>query len=120
MKKFICHCGEVEAEINVMDKLEKVLRCNCSICKRKGAIMAIVKNEDFKITKGRDKLSLYQFHTKVAKHYFCINCGIYTHHNPRSNPSITGFNLSCIDEINIFDLKDIPINDGLNHPLDKK
>jgi len=37
--------------------------------------------------------------TKVAKHYFCSVCGIYTHHNPRSNPSMTGFNLGCIDDI---------------------
>ena len=37
--------------------------------------MSMVKNDDFKITKGKDKLSLYQFHTKVAKHYFCSNCG---------------------------------------------
>ena len=35
MKKLTCHCGEVEAEIN-LDNLEKVLKCNCSICKRKG------------------------------------------------------------------------------------
>ncbi|MDB9736655.1 GFA family protein, partial [Candidatus Pelagibacter sp.] len=62
MKKLKCHCGEVEAEINVPDNLEKVLKCNCSICKRKGAIMSMVKNEDFKIIKGEDKLTLYQFH----------------------------------------------------------
>ena len=120
MKKLKCHCGQVEAEIKVNGDFEKILKCNCSICKRKGSIMSFVKNEDFKIIKGIEFLKLYQFHTKVAKHYFCINCGIYTHHNPRSNPSITGFNLSCIDGFNIFDLKDIPINDGLNHPLDKK
>ena len=36
---------------NKYKKIDKVLRCNCSICKRKGAIMAMVKNEDFKITK---------------------------------------------------------------------
>ena len=71
--------------------------------------MSMVKNEDFKIVKGEDKLKLYQFHTKVAKHYFCSNCGIYTHHNPRSNPAMTGFNLGCIDEINTFDLKDIAL-----------
>ena len=29
MKKLTCHCGEVEAEINVSNKLEKVRRCNC-------------------------------------------------------------------------------------------
>ena len=120
MKKLTCHCGEVEAEINIFNKLEKILRCNCSICKRKGAIMSMVKNEDFKILKGEDKLNLYQFHSKVAKHYFCSNCGIYTHHNPRSNPNMTGFNVGCIDDIDIFKLENVATNDGKNHPLDKK
>tara|TARA_B110001452_G_scaffold253128_1_gene243518 strand:- start:545 stop:907 length:363 start_codon:yes stop_codon:yes gene_type:complete len=120
MKKLKCHCKQVEAEINIPDILEKVLKCNCSICKRRSAIMSMVKNEDFKITKGHDKLKLYQFHTKVAKHYFCSNCGIYTHHNPRSNPNMTGFNLGCLDEIDTFQLNNVSINDGHNHPLDKK
>ena len=120
MKKLTCHCKQVEAEINLPDNFEKFLRCNCSICKRKGAVMSMIKNEDFKIIRGREKLRLYQFHTKVAKHYFCSNCGIYTHHNPRSNPAMTGFNLGCVDEIDIFKLKDIVVNDGQNHPLDKK
>ena len=120
MKKLKCHCGAIEANINVTENLEKILRCNCSLCKRKGSIMSMVKNENFKITKGKDKLKLYQFHTKVAKHYFCSVCGIYTHHNPRSNPAMTGFNLGCLDDINTFELKEIFINDGHNHPLDKK
>ena len=120
MKKLKCHCGAVEAEINVPENLEKVLKCNCSLCKRKGAVMSMVKNDDFKIIKGEDKLSLYKFHTKVANHYFCSICGIYTHHNPRINPAMTGFNLGCIDDIDTFKFKDILINDGQNHPLDKK
>ena len=120
MKKLTCHCGAVEAEINISNKLEKILRCNCSICKRKGAIMSIVKNEDFNITKGEDKLSLYEFYTKVAKHYFCTECGIYTHHNPRSAPTMTGFNLGCVDEVKVEDLKEIANFDGLNHPMDQE
>ena len=82
--------------------------------------MSMVNNENFKIIRGKDKLKLYQFHSKIAKHFFCSICGIYTHHNPRSNPSMTGFNLGCIDEIDTFALKHIQINDGQNHPLDKK
>ncbi len=120
MLKLKCHCGFIEAEINVSNSLEKLIRCNCSICKRKGAIMSIVKNENFKIIKGKNKLKMYQFHSKIAKHYFCSNCGIYTHHNPRVNPALTGFNLGCIDEIDTFTLKEINIVDGNNHPLDKK
>ena len=56
----------------------------------------------------------------MANHYFCGNCGIYTHHNPRINPKMTGFNLGCVDEIDIFQLENIIVNDGKNHPLDKK
>ena len=119
MKKLKCHCGKIEAEINIK-KIEKTIRCNCSICKRKGAIMSMVKNEDFNLVKGRDDLVLYQFHSNIAQHFFCSNCGIYTHHNPRSNPSMTGFNLGCIEEIDTFKLENVPINDGKNHPLDKK
>ena len=119
MKKLKCHCGLLEAEIEVAEII-KLLRCNCSICKRKGAIMSMVKNEDFKIVKGKNKLKLYQFHSKAAKHFFCSNCGIYTHHNPRSYPNMTGFNLGCIDEIDTFQIKDIQVIDGQNHPLDKK
>ena len=40
--------------------------------------MSMVKNEDFKITKGENKLKLYQFHSKVAKHYFCSVCNLYS------------------------------------------
>ena len=36
------------------------------------------------------------------------------------NPALTGFNLGCIDEINIFDLDNISIANGKEHPLDKK
>ena len=120
MKKFKCHCGAIEAEINATDNLVKILRCNCSLCKRKGAVMSMVKNEDFKIIKGADKLKLYQFHTKVAKHYFCSICGIYTHHNPRSAPAMTGFNLGCVDEVKVEDLKEVASFDGLNHPMDQE
>ena len=120
MQKLRCHCGEVEAEINISDKMEKFIKCNCSICKRKGAVMSMVKNEDFKITKGEDKLSLYRFHSKVAKHFFCSICGIYTHHNPRINPAMTGFNIGCVDYFDSKKIDNVQINDGQNHPLDKK
>ena len=119
MKKLKCHCGEFKAEINI-DNLDKILRCNCSICKRKGAIMSMVKNENYKIIKGEDKLSLYQFHTKVAKHYFCSICGIHTHNRPRINPKIYGVNIACIEGVEPFEIEDVPVNDGKNHPLDQK
>ena len=70
MKKLTCHCNAVEAEINISGNLDKIFRCNCSLCKRKGAVMSMVKNEDFKIVKGEDKLKLYHFIPKLLNTIF--------------------------------------------------
>ena len=121
MKKLICHCGEVELEIKESEgALNKFLRCNCTLCKKKGYIMTFAPIKDVKITKGEDKVKLYQYHTKVAEHYFCSECGIYTHHKMRSRPDTFGLNVGCIDDIDQFKLENVGLNDGQNHPLDKK
>ncbi len=119
MKRLTCHCGGVEAEVENKG-FEKLLRCNCSICKRKGYIMTPVNPENFKLIKGKDILKLYQYHTKVAKHYFCSNCGIHTHTNPRSNPKIYMINVACLEGVNPLELEKIGVSDGKNHPLDQK
>ena len=63
MKKLTCHCGGVEAEVKLPEKgFEKLVRCNCSICKRKGYVMTPVSPENFKLVKGQDLLTLYQYH----------------------------------------------------------
>ena len=71
MKKLTCHCGEVEAEVKLPENgFETLARCNCSICKRKGYIMTPINPQNFKLIKGQDLLTLYQYHTKVAEHIF--------------------------------------------------
>ena len=121
MKKLTCHCEKVELEVNIPDEgFKKLMKCNCSLCKKKGAIMTPISREELKVVKGEDVLKLYQYHTKVAKHYFCSNCGIYTHHVMRSNPKMYGINVACLEGIKPFELENVVINDGENHPLDKK
>ena len=90
------------------------------IAKKKGYIIGVLGPDDFKLTKGEDKLSLYQFYTNTAKHYFCSICGIHTHNRPRSNPKIFGVNIACIEGVEPFEIEDVPVNDGKNHPLDQK
>ena len=120
-KKLTCHCKGVEAEVEVPESgFKKIMRCNCSLCKRKGYIIGVIGENDFKLIKGEKILKLYQYYTKVAKHYFCSICGIHTHNRPRINPKIYGINIACIDEIDTFALKDVPVNNGENHPLDQK
>ena len=93
VKKGTCHCGAVEFEVTLEEELQKGARCNCSLCRRKGAVMALVPRENIKIVQGEDKLTLYQWNLKIAKHYFCSICGIYTHHQRRSDPTGCGFML---------------------------
>ena len=107
-----CHCGAVEFEVQLENGLDGLRRCDCSLCRRKGAIMAMAKKSALTITRGEDKLSLYQWNTKVAKHYFCSVCGIYTHHQRRIAPDEYGFNVACVDEIDLDELGDIEMSSG--------
>ena len=99
--KLNCHCGAVELEIST--DLENIKQCNCSICKRKNAKMNLIPKDSIKIIKGRDNLSTYKFNTMQAEHFFCSTCGIYTHHNRRTDPNGVGINIGCIDEIDPFE-----------------
>ena len=68
MKKLTCHCGGVEAEVNVPEKgFEKVMRCNCSMCKRKGYIIGVIGPDDFKLVKG-EELLVYRVGTYLQDH----------------------------------------------------
>lgn len=113
-----CHCGAVVLELSLPNGIENPRRCDCSICRRKGAIVGSVPLAGIKILKGEDALKLYEFNTKTAKHYFCSNCGIYTHHQRRSNPHEYGYNIGCLEGVNPFELENVPTNDGVNHPAD--
>ena len=117
--KLTCHCGSVELELSLPDGIVDPRRCDCSICRRKGAIVASVPLSAITIIKGHEVLKLYQFNTGTAKHYFCSHCGIYTHHQRRSNPAQYGFNVGCLEGVNPFEIEYVSLNDGVNHPADR-
>ncbi|PSD44831.1 aldehyde-activating protein [Stenotrophomonas maltophilia] len=81
-----CHCGTVELLLDLPDGIVDPRRCDCSMCRRRGAIAASVARAGLQVVRGQNHLQLYQFNTHVAEHYFCGVCGIYTHHRRRSNP----------------------------------
>jgi len=115
-----CHCKAVELQLDLPDGLINIRRCDCSMCRRRGAITAALPLSGITLVKGSEALKLYQFNTNTAKHYFCSHCGIYTHHQRRLNPAECGVNVACLEGINPLKIKDIPTSDGVNHPADKK
>jgi hypothetical protein len=117
--KLTCHCGAVELRVDLSDGLETARRCDCSFCRRRGAAAVSVPLYGLHIVRGEENLTLYQWGTMTARHYFCKTCGIYTHHRRRSNPNEYGVNLGALEGVNPRDLGDIPWVDGVNHPSDQ-
>ena len=108
-----CHCKKVHVELKLENGIEELVRCNCSLCKRRGSIMAKIKLKNLKVIKGNNQLTVYKFGKKRhAEHFFCKNCGIYTHHRSYTNPENYEFNVACIDNVDTFKYKDIPVFDG--------
>ena len=115
-----CHCGAVVLELDLPNGIENPRRCDCSLCSRRGAIAASVRLAGLRVIEGADKLNEYQFNTRTARHFFCSVCGIYTHHQRRSDPTQYGYNVACLDGVNVFELGEVDVVDGINHPADRK
>ncbi len=49
------------------------------------------------VVEGTRLLSLYEWNTRRAKHYFCKRCGIYVFHRKRAAPDQFGVNIFCLD-----------------------
>jgi hypothetical protein len=85
----------------------------------RGAVAVSADLSDIQITAGQEALALYQFNTLEAKHYFCSKCGIYTHHQRRSNPHRYGVNVACLEGISPFDFEEVPVNDAYSGQRDR-
>jgi len=120
MTKVSCHCGAVELEVTLQNGLDTARRCDCSFCMRRGAAAVTVSLGALKVVKGADNLTKYTWGTHTAKHHFCKICGVYTHHQRRSNPNEYGVNLAAIEGVHVPDVDPIAWVDGVNHPSDAK
>lgn len=113
-----CHCGAVRFEARLSDGFATIRRCTCSFCRMRGAIAVSAEMGGVRILEGEDILTSYRFNTGIAQLFFCSRCGIYTHHQKRSNPNQYGVNVACLDGVSPFDFKKVPVTDGINHPSD--
>ena len=94
-----CHCGRVRFEIDA--DLDHVLVCDCSMCRRRGALNHRVAPSDFRLLTPLADLSLYEFHTRTAKDFFCPTCGIQPFRRPRTDPSVWTVNARCLEDVDL-------------------
>lgn len=113
-----CHCGAVRFAVRLSDGFNTIRRCTCSYCRMRGAVAVSAELGGLRIMEGADVLTSYRFNTGAAQHFFCSRCGIYTHHQRRSDPGQYGVNVACLDGVSPFDFAEVPVMDGVTHPGD--
>jgi hypothetical protein len=110
-----CHCGAIVFEIDT--DFTEFTKCDCSLCRKKNAVMTKVHESRFRLLQGEGQLAQYQWNTHIAKHHFCTICGIYTFHRKRVTPDYFGINVYCLEDANIADVPVIGV-DGLSMSTD--
>ena len=114
-----CHCGAVRYEADI-DLSQGTLKCNCSMCRKTRAWLAGIGGDDFRLLKGQEALSDYQFGSKNIHHLFCKHCGVKSFGRAAAGPGGKPFVavlLSTVDDISDADLAATPVIfiDGRNN-----
>ena len=97
-----CHCGQVTFSVEG-EAPGKALSCNCSICRRTGALLAFAPRSSLTLGGGAASLRAYTFNTHKIAHQFCTTCGIETFayaDAPDGTPSVA-INLRCVPAIDL-------------------
>ena len=74
-----CHCGA--ARLDVPEPPPFLVLCNCSICRRNGALWAFYEADAMRI-EGREHAVAYVFGPKTIRTMHCGRCGCVTHWEP--------------------------------------
>lgn len=95
-----CHCGAIKFSFRAKE-ITSGLRCNCSLCNRKGVNVSTftLPSDEIEINAKEGSLSIYAFGSGVAKHYFCKCCGIAPFNKSISKVGQYRINLGCIEGI---------------------
>jgi hypothetical protein len=103
-----CHCGGIAFEVE--GDFKQAVDCNCTLCRRRGGLLAFVARDKFRLTTPEESLSTYTFNSHVIKHRFCGTCGIAPFGEgvlPDGN-AMASINLRCIPAIDLGALDIVP------------
>ena len=75
-----CHCGAIQ--ITIPRRPRRLTDCNCSICRRVGALWAYYKVGDVKVAGHPENTAEYIWGDKTLRIVRCRTCGCVTHWEP--------------------------------------
>lgn len=105
-----CHCGKVRYTVRAA--LDTVISCNCSMCRKKGSLLAFVPAAEFDLTSGQNDLTDYQFNKHIIRHLFCSTCGVtsFARGKGPDGTDMVALNARCLDGVEPGDLTTMAFN----------
>jgi hypothetical protein len=99
-----CHCGHIAFEVE--GDLHSVKECNCSICRRLGALRWFVPRSQVRFITPESNLSSYQFGKRSIHHHFCAICGCAPMGTGAHNGvEMFSINARCLEGVDLSALK---------------
>jgi hypothetical protein len=109
-----CHCGNVTLELPRAPRA--LTQCNCSICRRYGALWAYFLRRSVRIHAAPGALASYSWHNKVREYRRCHSCGCVTHYQRRVKKSdgsdTLAVNVRNVDQPELIAMVPIKLLDG--------
>ena len=101
-----CHCGAVKFTVEGDIPIEAI-DCNCSHCRRIGALWSFQPAEKFTLDKGESALTTYTFNTHKLKHRFCKTCGVqgFAEGTDKDGNDTRAINLRAVPKADLEKLK---------------
>lgn len=102
-----CHCGNLQLDIDAA--LEQAIECNCSICAKKGYILAFVPASQVRLVSNAEQRG-YRFHSMKIEHAFCAHCGCspFGMGKAPDGTDTYAINLRCVDGLDLSSVKISP------------
>jgi hypothetical protein len=100
-----CHCGRIAFDVE--GEFLSGMDCNCSICRRRGSILAFVPRSDFHLRTPEENVSTYTFKTHTLQHRFCATCGVapYAEGKGPDGSPMAAINLRCVPAVDLSELQ---------------
>jgi hypothetical protein len=100
-----CHCGRIAYRLDA--EPTEAIECNCSICRRKGSLLAAFAPDRFHLETSRDDLATYTFGRHAIRHYFCNRCGCapFSDGTGPDGELMVAVNLRCAEDLDLSTLK---------------
>jgi len=105
-----CHCGAISYRVDE-DAPAKAMACNCSICRRRGALHHFTTPDKFTLETPRDSIESYRWNKNNIGFHFCTTCGCAPFaEGTGPNGPMVEINLRCAEDIDLDSLEITPFD----------